>query len=119
MTVSLDKLRSVCKSKAFRIALILLAAVLLVFLCLNVFGKQGAEKGYSTEQETRIAALLERLDGVKDASVLITEAEGEAVGAVVLFKGEDGLILRMNILEITANALHIPKSAVTVYPAKS
>ena len=119
MTVSLDKLKSIAKSKAFQIALLLLAAVLLVFLCLPVFGKGEAKGSYATEQEERIAVLLERLDGVNDASVLISEEDGEAVGAVVLFKGEDGLILRMNILEITANALHLPKTAIAVYPAKS
>lgn len=119
MTVSLEKLKSVLKSKSFQIVVLLLAAVLLVFVCLHVFEKKDAGNGYATAQETRIVALLEQLDGVREASVLITEEEGEAVGAVVLFKGEDGLILRLNILEITANALHLPKSAVTVYPAKA
>ena len=114
-----ETLKDIVKSKSFRVVMILLAALVLLLVCYRVFAAGKEEDAYKmSTEEARLVALLEKLDGVDDATVMITEEEGTAVGAVVLFQGEDGLILRMNILEIAAGALNIPKNAVRVYPVK-
>ncbi len=102
-----------------RIICICIAALVLLLVCYRVFAPSEKTNGYvATEQEDRLIRLLTKIDGIDDATVMITEENGIANGAVVIFEGKDGISIRMRVLEITAGALGIEKNAVIVYPAK-
>ncbi len=112
--MDLERIKRLFENRTVRIVLILLLALALVLATFAVFG---GEEGYTpSEAEARTARLIERLDEVSRAAVAVTEEGGKAVSAVVVFRGEDGILTRMRILEIAAGALHLPKSAVSVYP---
>ena len=75
--------------------------------------------GYQpTEQERRLAAILSQIDGVESATVMINLQDGSAVGAVVVFEGEDKILTRMRMIEVAASALGIDKNNVLVCPAE-
>ena len=59
--------------------------------------------------------MLERVEGIEDASVMIVEEDGRAVSAIVVYSGEDSILSRMRILEIASSALGLPKEKVQVY----
>ncbi len=113
-----EKIKAFFSNKTVRIVLVCLLALLLLFVCYRVFagGKDGTE-AVGTAQEERLADLLQRIDGVEKATVMITEENGEAVGAIIFFDGTDGLVVRMRILEVTSAALGISRSDVLVYPS--
>ena len=93
------------------LALLLLAAIWRVF-----FAEEGAAGSYDeTEKEARISAMLERIEGIEDASVMIVEEDGRAVSAIVVYSGVDSILSRMRILEIASSALGLSKERVQVY----
>ena len=110
------------RNKTVRIVLICLAAFLLLIAVWRVFFNSSsaytAANGYlPTDRETRISVLLSQIEGVDDATVMIAEEGGTPVSAVIVFKGADGFLTRMRVIEATANALSIPPEKVLIYPA--
>ena len=95
--------------------------------------EKGGEDGYSvyaaddsvpvvgsglTEQEARLAAVLAEVEGAGNVSVLIAQEAGSPVSAVVLFDGTDGILVRLRLTQITAQALNIAENKVLVCPAE-
>lgn len=118
MTISLAKFKQLWEKRSVRIALVGLAALLLLLAVFCIFFRTDkTSAGYTpTEREARLIVLLKQLDGVEDATVMITEEEGAAVGAVVIYAGEGGFLTRLHVLEIASKALCLEKNAVAVYP---
>lgn len=104
-----------------RIILVCVAALVLLLAVWKVFfgGKTENESYRPTEQEERLCLILSRIEGVKGATVMISENGGAAVGAVIVFEGADSILTRMRVLEVTSNALNIGKEYILVYPAES
>ncbi len=121
MTVSLEPIKRFFSNKTVRLIAILLLTIGLLILVYFVFlGEQKESDGYKpTEREERLLVLLTGLDGVQDAKVMITEEDGAAVGAVIIFEGEDGFLTRIRLREIAAAALNIAPDAVLVYAAEA
>lgn len=106
------------KSRNTRILLLCLAAFLLLLAVWKVFFDSSASSSYQpTEQEARLCRLLSELEGIDNATAMITEENGVAVSAIVIFEGADSILARMRVMEITAAALNINKKNVQVYPA--
>lgn len=113
-----DKLKQFFSKKSVRTVLICLAALALLIAVWCVFFRKEKTDGYApTAEEARLAALLSEIDGVGEATVMITERDGVPSGAVVVFYGEDGILIRSRLIDVTANALGIPTSSVRVYPS--
>ena len=119
MTVS--KIKDIFGNKTVRLVLICLLALVLLLVSYRVFAVGESKKtgsGYvPTAQEARLVELLKQIDGIENATVMITEENGETAGVIVIFNGNDGLLIRMRILEITSAALHIAKSDILIYPS--
>ncbi len=113
----MQKIKELFRNKTVRMFLIAAAALLILIAVYKVFFSAKKAKS-QTETEARIEALLERVEGVKDVTVVITERDGKAVGAVVVFGGEDGILIRHRVTEVAARALDLPDRAIAVYPAK-
>lgn len=116
-----DGIKKFFKSKTVRIVLICIIALALLLAVWKVFfGTEPASKtsGYeATEEERRIALLLEKIEGVGDATVMVSRADGGAVSAVVVFDGTDGIMIRLRIAEVVASALQISDTDVLVCAA--
>ena len=114
-----EKIKEFFKNKTVRIVLICLLALILLLVSYRVFASgEGETSGYTpTAREERLIELLKHIEGVDDATVMITEENGSPVGAIILFDGTDGLLVRMRILEISAVALGINQRDVLVYPS--
>lgn len=107
------------KNKTVRIVLLcLLALVLLLAVWKVFFRKDVTTSGYTpTAQESRLSILLSEIEGVKGTTVMITERDGIPVSAVVVFQGEDGILIRTRIMEVAASALSLHTRDILVYPA--
>ena len=107
------------RNRTARIVLLLLAALILLFAAWKVFGgSAGTASSYApTAREERLCRVLEKIEGVNGATVMIAEEEGAPVSAIVVFEGADSILTRSRILSITAAALGIEKKNVQVYPA--
>lgn len=116
----MDRIRALLRSGKIRAALLGIGAVLLLVLVFRVFfSTEGAAETYvPTERESRICRLLEEVEGVKRATVMVTEEEGVAVSAIVVFEGADSILTRMRVLGIVSSALRIDGNKVQVYPAE-
>lgn len=119
MTVSLDKAKNFFQNRTVRTVLACLTALVLLLLVYFVFFRGSKETGYMTETEERLVRIVEQLDEVKSCTAMVTEENGSAVRAVIVFVGEDGFLLRLRITELAAGALNLPKNGITVVPAKS
>lgn len=113
-------IKRVWRSRTVKIVLIVLAALLLLFAVWKVFfpPSGAAESAYlPTEREARLACLLKEVEGIDDATAMITEENGRAVSAVIVFHGKDSILIRSRVLDIASAALGIAKANVQVYPA--
>ena len=118
--MNLENLKKLLKSKGLRIALVCVLALLLLLAVWRVFfgGTKSASSAYKhTELEERLSRLLEKIEGVKDATVMIGEEGGMPKSVVIIIKGDDGILTRIRVIDATANALNIARQDVLVYPA--
>ena len=118
--MNLEKLKDVTKSKIIKVALVCVLALALLLMVWRVFFKTSttASSTYEqTELEKRLSQLLTKIEGVEEATVMIGEEGGVPHSAVVIIKGDDGIMTRIRIIDATANALNIARQYVLVYPA--
>lgn len=112
------KLTQALQNKKIRVILIGLAAILLLLLVWAVFFKGEKSAGYTpTAQEAKLSVLLREIEGVESVTVMISERDGTPVSAVVVFVGEDGILVRTRIMEAAASALSLQTRDIHVYPA--
>lgn len=113
------RLKKLLGSRTARIFLLCLAALLLLLAVWCVFFPSKESAYTPTDRESRLCSLLSDVEGVKDATAMITEEDGVPVCAIVVFSGADSILTRMRVIDITAAALNLPKSKVQVYPAEN
>lgn len=116
----MERIKTFLRSGKVRIALLGIGAILLLIMVWRVFfSTESVSAAYvPTERESRLSHLLEEVEGVKNAVVMITEENGAAISAIIIFEGADSILTRMRVLEIASAALSIEKSKVQVYPAE-
>ena len=118
-----ERIAKFLKNKTARTVLILLGALLLLLLVWLVFFPSDEKDAtvsstyQPTEREARLCKLLSDVEGIKNATAMITEENGVPVSAIVVFEGADSILSRMRVLDITATALNIERKYVQVYPA--
>lgn len=116
------------KRKKFRfdnrikdICILAVLALVLVFASWKIFGSEKeVEETASTlsQTEEKISRLLEEMDGVGKASVMICETEEGVQSAVVVCEGANNLQVIMDIREAVASALGTKEKSVKVYLKK-
>ncbi|MDE6411814.1 MAG: hypothetical protein K2L02_04680 [Clostridia bacterium] len=117
-----ESIKNFFNNKTARTVLILLIALLLVFAVYRVFFKSEEKPSNAyeaTELEERLSKILSKIDGVGDTSVMVSEEEGKAVSAVIVFRGADSILTRMRVIDAASGALGIDRANVLVYPAES
>ena len=117
--MKIGDIKNLVKSKPVKIVLICLAALALLLAVWKVFFASEpirSDAYQATEEEKRLATLLEKIDGVTDATVMIGRNDG-TTSVVVVFDGTDGILTRLRITEVAASALGVVQSSVIVYAA--
>lgn len=115
----MDRIKALFKSRTAKICLLLAAALLLLLALKLVFGGSSPASSFEpTDREARLMTLLNEIEGVESSTAMITEEGGRAVSAVVVFSGEDSILVRSRLLNIVSSALGIAKENVQVYPAQ-
>ena len=114
--VKKDAVKDFFANKTVRIVLLCVAALLLLFAVWKVFFAADVDKtnGYAaTEEEARLSTLLEKIDGVGEATVMVNRSD-DGTKVVVVFDGTDGILTRLRITEVVSSAMNIPASSVLV-----
>lgn len=99
------------------IAIVLLVAVWFVF-----YGKEDKNTPVdfvASENEKKVCRLLQEIDGVGEASVMICETEDGVTSVVVVCEGANNLQVIMDVREAVAAALGTDEKAVKIYQKKA
>ncbi len=103
------------KEKKKLIIVIALIALLIAIVFLFFGGEERSGDFSKTDKELRLTALLESMDGIGEAEVMITEEEGLISGVVVVCEGADRIAVRNDILNAVSTALDINKNIIAIY----
>ena len=104
------------KKKIIVVAALIALLILVVFLFFGTGGEESALGDYSkSDAEVRLTALLERIDGVGDREVMITEGEGGLAGGVIVCDGARRVTVRNDLLNDVSTALNINKNIIAIY----
>ncbi len=116
-----ERIKKLFQNRVFRVVSVCLLAFLLLLAVWKVFFPQKSDDAATayepTATEERLARLLGEIEGVESATVMIGEEDGAAKSAVVIVRGDLGLVTRSRVIDATANALQIERRNVLVYPA--
>ena len=103
------------------IVLLCALGLVLILSAWQIFhAEEGTEsaKINATETEVRVMRLLEELDGVGEANVIVGETDGEVYSVVIVCEGANDLRVVMNIREAVAATLGTQEKAVKIYLKK-
>ena len=103
------------------ILLLFFLAIVILFATSQVFREDETEGAFSvslTETEAKIIRLLEGIDGVGEADVMVYEGENAKKSVIVVCEGANNLLVVMNIREAVAAALGTEQNAVKIYQKK-
>ena len=96
-------------------------AIVLIFAAWQIFHTEDSEEAVAvnaTEAETKVMRLLEEIDGVGEANVIVYETEEGSKNVVVVCEGAKDLRVVMNVREAVAAALGTEEKAVKIYLKK-
>lgn len=96
-------------------------ALLLIVTAWQIFHTEEKEDAITvsaTETEQKVIRLLEEIDGVGDANVIVYETEEGVKNVVVVCEGANDLRVVMNVREAVAAALGTEEKAVKIYLKK-
>ena len=119
---TMEKKNSLFTSKAKDLLILAGLGLVLIFASWKIF--QGGPKPSSktmvsmTATEQKIARLLEEIDGVGDASVIVCETEDEVKSVVVVCEGADNLRVMINVREAVSAALGTDQNVIKIYLKK-
>lgn len=114
------------KDKRFRrTALICVIALLMLATCYFVSINKTEKSSISvdaskpvvaSEKEKKLCAILSEIEGVGAINAYITEdGAGNAISAILVLEGADSISVRMDVLNITAQALGVNPKKVSIY----
>ena len=104
---------------------LLIVAVLglvLFYTAWKIFQEDDASKAAAqlqlSQSEIKVMRILQEIDGVGEASVVVCEKEGEIKSVVVICEGANNLRVIMNVREAVATALGADQKAIKIYLKK-
>lgn len=108
----------------------LIAAIFIIAVALLIYSSvatnnavrdtSGTESGSSMDsEESRLASVLEGLEGVGRVQTMITRGENdEIVGVIVIAEGAEDIGVRLRLLSAVTTAMGVDKQIVNVYTMK-
>ena len=119
MSNFLSKLKS---GKIKEVLLLALIAVVLIYSAWNIFHAETEEASASydamSESEIKVMRILQAIDGVGDASVVVCEADTKVKSVVIVCEGAKNLRVVMDVREAVASALDTEENSVKIYLKK-
>lgn len=103
------------------ILLLVSLAILLFVSAWQIFHAEESEQTSligATQEETKVIRLLEEMEGVGEANVIVCKGENGNKNVVVVCEGADNLHVVIRVREAVAAALGIEEKAVKVYLKK-
>lgn len=117
----LARIKSI-KTSTKEMCFALLIGVVLLFAAAKIFDDSDSlqTSGVAlTEKEAKISRLLEQIDGVGEASVMICETEDGVQSVVVVCEGANNLQVVLDVREAVAAALGTAQSEIRIYLKKA
>ena len=108
----------------------LIAAIFIIAMALLIYSSvatnnavrdaSGTESAYGMDQEeSRLASVLEGLEGVGRVQTMITRGgDDEIVGVIVIAEGAEDIGVRLRLLSAVTTAMGVDKQIVNVYTMK-
>ena len=108
----------------------LIAAIFIIAVALLIYSSvatnnavrdaSGTESAYGMDQEeSRLASVLEGLEGVGRVQTMITRSgDDEIVGVIVIAEGAEDIGVRLRLLSAVTTAMGVDKQIVNVYTMK-
>lgn len=108
----------------------LIAAIFIIAVALLIYSSvatnnavrdaSGTESAYGMDQEeSRLASVLEGLEGVGRVQTMITRGgDDEIVGVIVIAEGAEDIGVRLRLLSAVTTAMGVDKQIVNVYTMK-
>ena len=98
-------------------------ALAIVFASWRIFDDTNTPSGQTSnftqsESEQKVSRILEEIEGVGEAEVMICESSNGVEGVVVVCEGANNLRVVMNVREAVAAALGTEEKAVKIYLKK-
>lgn len=116
------KRRALIDGKLKDILLLSVLALTLIFAAWKIFDTDESGEVVSgvlgSENERKVSRLLQEIDGVGDAEVMICETEDGVQSVVVVCEGAKDLQVVINVREAVAAALGTEEKAVKIYLKK-
>ena len=113
---------SVWKGRIKDILLLAILAFALLFAAWKIFRGGESQKEtanlLATETEKKVARILQEIEGVGEADVVVCEDENGVQSVVVVCQGANNFSVVMDIREAVAAALGTQESAVKIYQKK-
>ena len=109
------------KSKFRDILIVAVLALVLIFAVWKIFYKEEPAMQTETtasETEKRVSRLLEDIEGVGEASVMICETEEGVQSGVVVCDGANDLQVLINVREAVSAALGTDQKSIKIYLKK-
>ncbi len=116
------KRRTLIEGRLKEILLLCVLAFVLIFAAWKIFYAEEsggvANTVSASESERKVSRLLQEIDGVGEADVMICETEDGVQSVVVVCEGAKDLQVMMNVREAVAAALGTEEKAVKIYLKK-
>lgn len=116
------KRRALFDGKIKEILLLSVLALTLIFAAWKIFytdeSGETASGASGSESERKVSRLLQEIDGVGEADVIICETEDGVQSVVVVCEGAKDLQVVINVREAVAAALGTEEKAVKIYLKK-
>lgn len=108
----------------------LIAAIFIIAVALLIYSSvatnnavrdaSGTESAYGMDQEeSRLASVLEGLEGVGRVQTMITRGgDDEIIGVIVIAEGAEDIGVRLRLLSAVTTAMGVDKQIVNVYTMK-
>ena len=114
---------SVWNGKIKDIILLAILAFALLFAAWKIFHGDTPQDNtvnvFGTENEQKVARVLEEIEGVGEAEVIVYEDESGVKSVVVVCEGANNFSVVMDVREAVAAALGTKESAVKIYQKKN
>ena len=115
-----ERLQTAFSARWKDILLVAALALVLLFAVWKILPSGSSEEVYlqRTDAETKVCRLLQQIEGVGDAEVIVCEKENGETSVVVVCDGGKNLQVIMDVREAVASALGTNENAVKVYQKK-
>ncbi len=117
----MNKKSSVFNGKIKDILLMGVLGLLLFYTAWKVFQENDSQTQETialSENEVKITRILQEIDGVGEASVVVCEGDDEVKSVVIVCEGANDLRVIMNIREAVSAALDTPQNSIKIYLKK-